>query len=454
MRPTDPDWVRFRTSLPSVPPPRQWSPAAEYQDNNEPFYRVSYRDSTDLLYVQFNTVLNESDFDAFSDQSVADLADSLRTIVDARPLDKFVLDLRTNTGGNFQLVEPLVDLLSTHPKIDRPGTLYTLISSVTFSAAGVLAMKLERRTKTTFAGEPGGFAPNIWGAVTPVVLPNSKVTAHLSYDYNQQGMPESGRTHLRPDLHVPLTSDQHFQNVDSTMMAVRRHEPVPRKTVSLSAAERKLFTGTYRMSPMHRAEITTEENGLHLRVDRGQPFPFIDTDLHPLSSRQLATDITDVHVERRPDKAGLTLAWKDTTYALEPVDSGVTLPLEHIRADRFDEGAAGFRSAKAAGLKLDTGLIMTSLTDLIDEQPLPAWPDSLSETERARRALPYTQLATELAPTSYLAFFELAYIYKLLGQDDKMRAAAQKAVRMGPIRARRYVREYLDLTVTPGGQVE
>lgn len=152
MRPTDPDWVRFFLSLTDVPPDLQWSPAGETQDNDEPFYRVSYRDSTDLLYVQFNTVLNESDFDAFSGQSIADLADSLRAIVDARPLDTFVLDLRTNTGGDFPLVEPLVNLLSTRPKIDGSGTLYTLISSVTFSAAGVFAMKLERRTKSWNGG--------------------------------------------------------------------------------------------------------------------------------------------------------------------------------------------------------------------------------------------------------------------------------------------------------------
>jgi hypothetical protein len=84
---------------------------------------------------------------------------------------------------------------------------------------------------------------------------------------------------------------------------------------------------------------------------------------------------------------------------------------------------------------------------------MPTWPDSMSETERARRALPYTRLATELAPTSWLAHFELAYVHKLLGHTDAMRRAAQRAVQRAPLDGADFVREYLDLSVTADGRV-
>jgi tetratricopeptide (TPR) repeat protein len=237
------------------------------------------------------------------------------------------------------------------------------------------------------------------------------------------------------------------------MIVVKRHEPAPRETVSLSTPERERFTGTYRMSPIHRAEITTRGDGLHLRVDRGETMPFIDSDLYPLSSRRLATDVTDVYVERRPGEAGLMLAWKDTTYALAPVEDGFTLPLEHIQAGRLEEGAAGFRAAEAQGIKLASDLTVRPLVDLVDEQPMASWPDSLSRQERARRALPYTRLATELAPKSWFALFELAYVHQVLGHTEAMRNAAQRAVEMSPARGARLVREYLDLTVTADGRV-
>jgi tetratricopeptide (TPR) repeat protein len=266
--------------------------------------------------------------------------------------------------------------------------------------------------------------------------------------------PDDPRSRLEMDLHVPLTADQFFQNVDSTMIAVKRHEPAPIESVPLTAAERERFTGTYRMSPIHRVEVTDGEEGLHLRMDRGEKAPFVDTDLHPLSSERLATDVTDVYVERRPGEAGLTLAWKDTTYAMAPVDDRFILPLEHIRAGRLEEGAAGFREAEAQGIKLASSLMVRPLTDLIEEQTMPTWPDSMSETERARRALPYTRLATELAPKSWLAHFELAYVHKRLGHTEAMRRAAQRAVRLAPLDGADLVREWLDLTVTADGRVE
>jgi hypothetical protein len=442
--------VRYTfTATAPVSAPRPWTPAPTFIDADEPRARYSYRDSTNLLYLKYNLVAPPS-----GNMTAEDLADSLRTIADTRPIDTFVLDLRTNPGGSYRYARPIIDLLSTHPKINRRGTLYTLISWKTFSAAGLMAMELERRTKTLFAGEHSAFAPNIWGETQPVLLPNSKVTAELSYAYYQGGMPDDPRSRLEMDLHVPLTSDQFFQNVDSTMIAVKRHEPSPIESISLSAAERERFTGTYRISPIHRAEITATEDGLHLRVDRGQPFPFIESDLHPLSSERLATDVTDVYVERRPGEAGLTLVWKDTTYAMAPVDAGFTLPSEHIRAGRLDEGAEGLRRALTSGMRLGNDFTEVPLTDLVEESPIPAWPDTLSREEKARRALPYTTLATELSSMSWRSWADLAWLHKILGQPEQMRQAAQRAVTLHPIDGAHFAREWLDLTVTADGRVE
>ncbi len=446
------EFVRFLTSgatRPRVPKGRQWAPPSKYQRSRQPNAWYSYRDSTDLLYLQYNVVAPPSE-----EMTAEDLANSLRTIVDDRPIKKFVLDLRTNTGGSQRFAEPIVELLSSHPKINQRGTLYTLVSWATFSAAGLMTMELERRTKTIFAGDPSRFAPNIWGETAPILLPNSKITVDLSFAYYQASMPDDPRSHLGMDMQVPLTSDQYFQNVDSVLIAVKQHEPAPRKTGSLSLVERDQFTGTYRMSPVHRAEITAEKNGLRLRVDRGEPFPFIDSELYPLSERRLATDIADVYVERRLGEAGLTLAWKDTTYTLAPVEGRFSLPLERIRAGRLDEGGGGLRSTLASGMKLGNNFTEYPLTDLVEENPIPAWPDTLSREEKARRALPYTKLATELSPISWRSWADLAWLYKILGQRDEGRRSAQRAVTLHPTDGADFIREYLDLTVAQDGTVQ
>ncbi len=399
----------------------KWSPAnAHPRERN---YWFSYRKSTDLLYVQFNSVQNES-----PEWTIAHLADSLRAIADAHPIDKVALDLRNNGGGNHNLIEPLVDLFSSHPKIDCRGTLYTLLSRKTFSAAGTLAMELERRTKTLFVGEPGSFAPNMWGDTVPFLLPHSKLVGNVSYRYWQTGLPDDPRTRLNPDIRVPLTSDQHFSDTDSAMIAVRQHEPAPRETISLTEEERALFTGTYRLSPIHRARVTDTGDGFFVRVDRGRPesglHPFIESDLHPRSSTRLATDITDAYLERRSGSEELALVWKDTTYTLMPVHPGFTLPTEDLRAGRFEQAATRLRAAQASGFKLDSW-ITSALT---------ARADTLEAKDRPIDALRYNQLAVELFPQSWRAYFSLAYNYELLGRTDEAISAYQTVWTLDPSR--------------------
>lgn len=429
------EWVRFFTSAktrPDVPTELQWSPASTQQDNGEPNYRLSYRDSSDILYVDFNAVVNAS-----PDWTTTDLADSLRRIADTRPLDKFVLDLRTNNGGSSSLAQPLVELLGTHPKIDRRGALYVLISERTFSAAGIFAMQLERKTKAIFAGQPSGFAPNIWGENTVVELPNSGMVVLASYAYHQVSLPGDPRAHLEPDLRVPFTSAQHFQNVDSTMIAVRRHEPEPRDTTTLTASEKDRFAGTYRLSPVHIARVREENSELHLRIVGSEgPGAFLHSDLYPLSEARLATDVSGAFLERTRGEATLTLTWKDTTYPLSPVPAGTRAPIEHVRDGHLERGADQLRQALASGMTLSNDLI--GFSDRIE---------ALLDKGKNQYALRYAQAARELLPASPEVHLRMAQVYQALGQDEDARRAARRVVQFSPVRGKQWVRRFLDMSV-------
>jgi hypothetical protein len=290
-------------------------------------------------------------------------------------------------------------------------------------------MELERRTKTVFVGEPGAFAPNMWGDTVPFLLPNSKLVGNVSYRYWQASLPDDRRTQLVPDIPVPLTSDQHFSDTDSAMIAVRRHEPAPRELVSLTEAERVSFTGTYRLSPIHRAQVTNTGDGLQVVVDRGRPasglHPFMESDLYPLSSTRLATDIADVHVRRRSGSNELTLVWKDTTYVLTPGDSTFTLPTEDLRAGRYEQAANRLRRARSQGFKLDSW-ITSALT---------ARADTLEARGHPEDALRYNRLAVELFPESWRVYSSLAYNYELLGQTAAAISAYRRFRTLDPSRS-------------------
>jgi hypothetical protein len=430
-----PEWIRFLTSArtrPDVPTALQWSPASTQQDNNEPNYRFSYRDSTDLLYLDFNAVVNAS-----PDWTIADLADSLHAIADSHPLDKFVVDLRTNNGGSLSLAQPLVGLLSNHPKIDRRGALYVLISERTFSAAGLFATKLERKTKAIFAGQPSGFAPNIWGENTVTELPNSEIVALTSYAYHQSSLPDDPRVHLGPDLRVPFTSEQHFQNVDSTMIVVRQHEPALRDTTALTVSEKEHFAGTYRLSPVHIVRVQEETGGLHLRiVGSEEPTAFLVSGLYPLSATTLATDVSEAFLKRKRKEEGLTLVWKDTTYALSPVPAGTKAPIEYVRDGNLEHGVEQLRRALGAGMKLSNDLL--NFSNRID---------AFLENEKNREALSYARAARTLCPTDPEVHLRMADVYQVLDRDEDARRAARKVVQHSPVRGRQWLRQFLDIRI-------
>ena len=170
-------------------------------------------------------------------------------------------------------------------------------------------------------------------------------------------------------------------------------------------------------------------------ADEG-PALFLDSDLYPRSSTRLATDVTGAYVERAPGGDALTLVWKDTTYALSPVDPTTKPPLEHLRAGNFEAGANGLRTARAAGMGLDNGL----------EFALTRRAVTLHENGDNKRALQYMQLAAELFPTSRSVRYRMGRAYQEIGRSAVALREYRAALALDPLYdpARERLREMTD----------
>jgi peptidase S41-like protein len=170
---------------------------------------LEYLSPTRTLYVQYN-VVNEH-----SSQAVNEIERAMRD----HPVDRLVLDLRNNGGGEAGGYRDLLRFLAG-PGIDRPGGLSVLIGRLTFSAAASLAVLLERRAaNATFVGEDSGGAPNFWADPDTVTLPNSNISALIASRYFAIGGPSDARTSIRPDLRVAFTSSDYFSGRDPVLEA-------------------------------------------------------------------------------------------------------------------------------------------------------------------------------------------------------------------------------------------
>ncbi len=259
--------------------------------------RFEYLPESRTAYVQFNRVSDAPD------QSVAAFAERLRAFLDSGTVQRLVLDLRLNRGGDGALNQPLLLSLIRSPKLEGPGRLFVLIGRGTFSAAQFLVHELETYTDAVFVGEPTAGKPNSFGESRPIILPNSGITVRASMYYWQRGHPHDIRPWKGPELAAELTSRDYRANIDPAMREVLAYRPEP----SLAERMRDAFAAgdsggalrlhqDYKADPRHayadtELELDALAHELLKQGRRGQAIVLLllNTADHPGSSNAFAS---------------------------------------------------------------------------------------------------------------------------------------------------------------------
>jgi tetratricopeptide (TPR) repeat protein len=204
-----PKWVDVRNATRTPTP--LW---LKDRNNN---YWFEYLPGSKTIYVQYNAVANKHD------ESVADFFKRVFAFVESNPVDRFVIDLRLNGGGNNGLNWPLIYGLIRSDKVNQRGKLFAIIGRQTFSAAQNCVNQLERHTQVTFVGEPTAGNPNHYGDPRRIVLPNSGITVMASTLWWQDMDPRDTRAWTAPSIATELTSENYRSNVDPAIEGIAKY---------------------------------------------------------------------------------------------------------------------------------------------------------------------------------------------------------------------------------------
>jgi hypothetical protein len=206
VKPNPPEWVNLPQTL--------GTPVPLYLKNASTPYWFEYLPESKTVYFQFNSVRNDQKetLEAFSER--------LFKFINEKEVEKLVVDMRWNNGGNTGLLPPLLQGLIKNEKINKRGKLFIIIGRRTFSAAQNAATYFERDTKAIFVGEPTGSSPNFVGEEDPFVLPYSKILANVSHLYWQSSYPQDQRAWIAPQIYVPPTFEAYRANLDSVLDAI------------------------------------------------------------------------------------------------------------------------------------------------------------------------------------------------------------------------------------------
>ena len=158
------------------------------------------------------------------DKPFSSFAAEITEALDQEGIERVILDLRRNGGGNNMLPEPLRRVL-IKSRLNRRGGLYVLIGPRTFSAAMNFATRLERETDAIFVGEPTGGAPNHFGDARFLTGSVTGIEYLVSTLRWQDSAPFDQRDWLLPDIAAVLEFGDFLRGSDPALEIAIHHSP-------------------------------------------------------------------------------------------------------------------------------------------------------------------------------------------------------------------------------------
>jgi hypothetical protein len=204
--PNPPSWVNFASTLGRPP---------LYLRSMDKNYWFEYLTDRKTVYFQYNRVLDGGK------ESLAQFTERLFRFIDEHDVERLVIDMRWNNGGNTALSHPLLLALIGNRKINQRGKLFVIIGRRTYSAAQNTVTYIERYTNATFVGEPTGSSPNFVGEEFPVTLPYSKIIVNVSHLFWESSVPQDQRMWLAPQVYTPPTFADFRAGRDPALRAIQ-----------------------------------------------------------------------------------------------------------------------------------------------------------------------------------------------------------------------------------------
>lgn len=192
--------------------PKDNSELPLYLRNRNENYWFEYLQEDKVLYVNYNVCANSPDlsFRVFTEKVFATTPDN--------PVEKLVIDLRNNGGGNSLIFRPFLKKIQNHSRLNDPERLFVVIGRSTFSSAILNAIELKNSTKATFIGEPTGGKPNHYGEVRIMQLTNIGLSVTYSTNYFNYSKVDSES--FIPDILLEPSFDDYYHGKDAVMESI------------------------------------------------------------------------------------------------------------------------------------------------------------------------------------------------------------------------------------------
>jgi hypothetical protein len=290
-------------------------------------YWFEYDELTKTLYVNINNLKDQSS------EPIWDFSIRLANYIEEVEIDKTIVDLRNNRGGDNFKARAIANAVKNSVKINQDGKLFTLISRRTFSAAVNLATILENQTKTIFVGEPTGQGPTQFGDAASIKLPNSGIHVFLSTLKWQGSFPQDNRQSIEPDYQVEYKFSDFINGHDPALAFISTLDLMPK-----SIAVNPMLEGRYIINDDQAVTIINDSTGLRLLATDYIPGSLrdINTALYAMNDSTYSSDVNGLTL--CVQKQHLDMVFYNDTIPLIALDGDFKFPLQLIEQGDFADG--------------------------------------------------------------------------------------------------------------------
>ena len=197
--------------------PTWLGPAAVSRKPNPEALWFEMLPGTRALYVPYLRCRDDTN------KKIADYTKELVQRLDAGGIDRLIIDLRYNTGGNSELIDPFVRHLAGRKEFAHKGALIALTGGNTFSSGHSCAHALRKQCHAVVIGGPTGQKPNGYGEVLSFRLPNSGL--EISYSTKYFTMDDADPESMMPDVLVEPTIAEFVGGRDMVLEAAVNYKP-------------------------------------------------------------------------------------------------------------------------------------------------------------------------------------------------------------------------------------
>jgi tetratricopeptide (TPR) repeat protein len=207
------------------------------QGDNVEFFWFEKVKGSNTVYFQYNQVYEQRNhFESWNQFS-----DRFWEYVDSNHIDKIIIDIRYNDGGNARMAIPFVNQIIKRDIFRRGDNLFLLVGNRTYSASVIFMTELEAHTDAIFVGSPPASPFNFFSDMVRVGnLPNSGAGLGIaSRQVDNSWHPQT--EYFSPDIAATISSEEYFSGKDPVLEAALANKIVPVPKYAIKYGANKAF---------------------------------------------------------------------------------------------------------------------------------------------------------------------------------------------------------------------